>query len=110
MAKSRSKNQQNLYSVYKSQNRQAANRKRKLLKLQKAQPNNEQIKKALDNIKYRRCTPKVPTWSHTAIQKVMLFKTFTKGKHTNVPNMPDKDMFKLKSRAHIKGELVWQNS
>ena len=110
MAKTRSKNQQNIYASYKASNKQATNRKRKLLKLQKLQPNNEQITKALDNIKYRRHTPVTPTWSHTAINNAMLFKTFQRGGYATVTSMLEKDMFKLKARAHTKGELVWSNS
>ena len=54
-----------------------ANRKIKLLKLLKQQPNNEQIKDALTNIKYRRKKPKTQEWSKTAIRLAKLFKQFS---------------------------------
>jgi len=109
MAKSRSKQQGLHYAAYKAQNKQASNRKRKLLKLQKEQPNNEQIAAALQNIKYRRYTPKVQHWSHTAINTVMLFKTFKKGSQVVIPKVSDKQMFSLKERAHNQGEKIWNS-
>lgn len=106
-----------------------ANRKRKLLKLLKEQPNNEQIKDALTNIKYRRKTPKTQEWSKSAIQMAKLFKLFTgradwdlfssnpkvqsaalavhsKKDFNNLPE--GKVSFSLGARAHDKyGNLVW---
>ena len=107
--KTRSKQQGLHYAAYKAQNKQAANRKRKLLKLQKAQPNKEQIKSALNNIKYRRYTPKVQHWSHTAINDIMLSKTFEGKSSVNIHNMSDKQMFSLKERAHFQGEKIWKS-
>lgn len=109
MAKTRSKQQGLHYAAYKAQNKQAANRKRKLLKLQKEQPNNEQIQSALQTIKYRRYTPKVQHWSHTAIADAMLFKTFKKGSQVDIPKVSDKQMFSLKERAHYQGEKIWNS-
>ena len=106
-----------------------ANRKRKLLKLLKQQPNNEQIKDALTNIKYRRKTPKTQEWSKSAIQMAKLFKLFTgradwdlfssnpkvqaaalavhsKKDFSKLPE--GKVSFSLGARAHDKyGNLVW---
>jgi hypothetical protein len=106
-----------------------ANRKRKLLKLLKQQPNNEQIKDALTNIKYRRKTPKTKEWSKTDIHTAKLFKLFTgradwdlfssnpkvqaaaiamhsKKDFTKLPE--GKVSFSLGARAHDKyGNLVW---
>ena len=105
------------------------NRKAKLLKLLKQQPNNEQIKDALVNIKYRRKTPKSQEWSKTDIKLAKLFKEFTGradrdlfssnpkvqaialSKHStkDFRNLPEgKVSFSLGARAHDKyGNLVW---
>jgi hypothetical protein len=105
------------------------NRKRKLLKQLKLQPNNEQVKDALVNIKYRRKTPKTQEWSKTDIHIAKLFKEFTGradwdlfssnpkvqaaaiAKHStkDFHNLPkSKVTFSLGARAHDKyGNLVW---
>ncbi len=106
-----------------------ANRKTKLLKLLRQQPNNKQIETALANIKYRRKTPKTQEWSKTDIRLAQLFKEFTgradwdlfssnpkvqaaalavhsKKSWTNLPE--GKVSFALGARAHDKyGNLVW---
>jgi len=106
-----------------------ANRKRKLLKLLKQQPNNEQIKDALVNIKYRRKTPKNKEWSKTNIRIAKLFKQFTgradwdlfssnpkvqataismHSKKSFVKLPEGKVSFLLGARAHDKyGNLIW---
>ena len=113
----------------KSAGTMEANRKQKLLKLLKQQPNNEQIKDALTNIKYRRKTPKTQEWSKTDIQTAKLFKMFTGradwdlfssnpkvqaaaiARHStkDFRNLPEgKVSFSLGARAHDKyGNLVW---
>ena len=116
-------------SATKSAGTMEANRKRKLLKLLKQQPNNEQIKDALVNIKYRRKTPKNQEWSKTDIQTAKLFKQFTGradwdlfssnpkvqaaaiAMHSkkDFRNLPEgKVSFSLGARARDKyGNLVW---
>lgn len=106
-----------------------ANRKRKLLKLLKQQPNNEQIKDALANIKYRRKAPKNREWSHSDIRLAKLFKLFTgradrelfssnpkvqaaalqRHSQKDFANLPQgKVSFTLGARAHdALGRLVW---
>jgi hypothetical protein len=74
--KSKSKTAENYSALYKSSNRQASNRKRKLERQLKLQPNNEQVKLALKNIGYRRRTPTTPTWSASWIRVAKLFKEF----------------------------------
>lgn len=113
----------------KSSGTMEANRKRKLLKLLKQQPNNEQIKDALLNIKYRRKTPKTQEWSKSDIQTAKLFKEFTGRADWDLfssnpkvqasaiamhstktfSNLPEgKVSFLLGARAHDKyGNLVW---
>jgi hypothetical protein len=54
------------------------NRKRRLTRTLKQQPNNEQVKIALsENRGHKRKTPKNPFWSHTMIREAKLFKEFT---------------------------------
>lgn len=109
MAKTRSKHQKDLYVAYKSQNRFSTNRKRKLLKLQKEQPNNEQITTALATIKYRRKTPNTAQFSKTKIAQLTLASKVKKS--TVKFDKPfEKQMFKLGTRAHtINGEVFTWN-
>lgn len=74
MAKTSSKSKQAYYAQYKTTRRWEANRKRKLLKAQKLQPNNLQIATALQMIGYRRKTPTTRVWSAQWVQTAMLFK------------------------------------
>lgn len=62
---------------YKNSKRWEKNRRRKLEKLIKLHPNNEQLKTALSSIVYRRKTPKVRFWSSTRRNIAGLFKRFT---------------------------------
>lgn len=112
MAKTRSRHQKELYNAYKSQNRFAANRKRKLLKLQKQQPNNEQITAALANIKYRRKTPGTQMFTKTDIKVAMLKKEFSKKTPITTPKQTVKQMFSLGTRAHTNHgkEFPWLNT
>lgn len=52
------------------------NRKRKLLKQIKLQPNNANLPLALGNIHYRRKKPNKPMWSHGNIRLAKLWKLF----------------------------------
>jgi len=108
--KTRSKAEGLRYASYKAQNKHATNRKRKLLRLQKEQPNNEQLVTALATIKYRRYTPKVQHWSHTAIYFAKLMKDFKKQVNINVPKMTEKQMFSMKTRVTVKGVPFWNHS
>lgn len=55
-----------------------ANRKRRLTRTLKQQPNNEQVQLALSEPRgHKRKTPKNPYWSHTMIREAKLFKEFT---------------------------------
>ena len=126
-----SKSKQAYSALYKSSTRWATNRKIKLTRVLKQQPNNEQIKDALANIKYRRHTPTTKTvWSHSNIRLAKLFKEFTgrasvdlfssnpKVQFAALMYRPDWEKFKviesrvsfsLGARAHdSKGNLVWK--
>lgn len=128
MAKSRSKNAQNKYQAYKTEQRWLKNRRTKLEKLALKHPNNEDITKALKNLKYRRKTPKSPHWSKTAIAKARLLKEVEGkfnpkelykervvlsiiSKETHRPEKEHKDpknLYSLSSRAHTRqGEYPW---
>lgn len=72
--KSSSKGRQAQYSNYKTQERWKTNRRRRLLKAQKQQPENEEIKHALLNLKYRRRKPGAMGWSHTNKHMAQLIK------------------------------------
>jgi hypothetical protein len=76
MATKTSKGQEGYYARYKSGNVHAKNRKRKLERQLKLQPNNEQVKNALKDINYRRRTPGADGWSHSGIRMAKLFKEF----------------------------------
>lgn len=99
MAKTSSKHQQTLYALYKSENRFATNRKRKLLKQLKQHPNNEQIAVALNNIKYRRKAPKTSQFSKTKIAQLSLANK-VKRNMVVITKPIEKYMFKLGTRAH----------
>jgi len=131
MASSGSKAKQAYAALYKSSTRWATNRKIKLTRVLKQQPNNEKIKDALANIKYRRHTPTTKTvWSHGNIRLAKLFKEFTgraspdlfssnpKVQSAALTYRPDWDKWKaiegkvnfsLGARAHDpKGNLIWK--
>ena len=122
-------------SAYKT--RYEANRKRRLEKALKRNPENKQIQAALQNIGYRRKTPKNRVWSSQKRQLAQLFKIFTgkfnpeifsnnekisgpalftKGPYSepikqkpNEKRPPsEKQMFMLRNRAHDgRGNLIW---
>jgi hypothetical protein len=57
--------------------RTQANRKRRLERTLKAQPNNKQVELALSDTGTKRKAPITPQWSHSAIRLAKLFKEFT---------------------------------
>lgn len=57
--------------------RTQANRKRRLERTLKAQPNNKQVQLALLDTGTKRKAPNSPQWSHTAIRLAKLFKEFS---------------------------------
>jgi hypothetical protein len=64
------------YAKYKTAGTHATNRAKKLQRALKKHPNNEQILAALKDIRYRRGTPKNPTWSHSMIDMAKRVKRF----------------------------------
>ena len=76
MAQKTSKGQEGYYARYKSGNVQAKNRKKRLERALKRQPENAQIKQALLDIHYRRRTPGSDGWSASGIRMAKIFKEF----------------------------------
>lgn len=77
MAIKTSKNQEGYYSRYKANKTWEANRKRRLERVLKAQPNNLQVKAALKSMVYRRKTPTTRVWSASWIKVAKLIKQVT---------------------------------
>lgn len=77
MAKTTSKSKTAYYAAYKSSNRCVANRKRKLERTIKKQPNNEQAKNALADARRRRKTPTNTMWKASQKRVAQLIKQFT---------------------------------
>lgn len=116
---------------YKTSKRWERNRKNRLTKLLMENPNNKQLETALDNIRWRRGTPKTEFWSKTRIDTAMRFKRFVGKFHTEIfnnndkvsgpalmmpgkyskmryPSVNEKVMFQLGTRAHDSmGRTVW---
>lgn len=136
MASKTSKGQEGYYASYKAGNKHAKNRKTKLERQLKLQPNNEQVQNALKDIHYRRKTPTTSMWSHSQINTAKLFKEFcgnfdynifNSNQKTaieamiklgtvnnnfklpaNVANSPAAKLpYSLMARAHSAGKLVW---
>ena len=136
MAIKTSKSAEAYFARYKTANVYSTNRKRKLARTMKAQPNNTQLALALKNVtSYRRKTPKDAYWSHSMIETAKLYKRFVGVFDRNVftqkpedqeaarrvrnPNLfqePKKVLtnkkrineFSLAARAHDnQGNLVW---
>jgi len=74
---SKSKSAEKQSSVYKANRRWETNRKRRLERALKEQPNNEQIKIALKQMVYRRKTPVTRPWSASWVQAAKIIKLFT---------------------------------
>lgn len=73
----RSKSAENYSAQYKSGRKWETNRKRRLERVLKEQPNNEQVKAALKSMVYRRKTPTTAMWSHSWKKTAQLIKQFS---------------------------------
>ena len=112
----------------KSNSNTEANRRRRLERTIKAQPNNKQAQLALGDSKTKRKASNKREWSHSARRLAQLFKLFTgkapkelfssnrtiqdealrtiSGQRPAVPTQ--KIDFSIRARAHDKaGQLVW---
>jgi len=97
MAKGSSKAVAGAYSLYKATHKQKSNRTRKLEKQLKLQPNNEQVRKALLNVGYRRKTPNSPQWSSTSRHYAQLLASVVPDR----TKVTLKGMFSIETRARI---------
>lgn len=109
----RSKSQEAYASRYKS-TIFAANRKKKLERIVKEQPNNEKAAMALKDIHYRRGTPKTSVWSSSTKQAAALLASFAKNTNSSAQPRTDtisaKNMFSLKTRIRNAGNYIYCNS
>lgn len=108
MAQKTSKSNENYFSRYKQNGLYAKNRKRKLAKQLRLQPNNsKQVEEAIAVLtSYRRKTPLNPKWNPAAIAEVMIQKEFAKA-NKEVPVTKYRSLFSIGARAHNKGQPVW---
>lgn len=88
---------------YKTSNTYETNRKRKLARALRRNPENKQIELALKDKGMPRKTPKVPTWSPTAIRNAYLMKLFT-GKYNKDIFSNDMDQYVIAIKDR-NGEL-----
>jgi hypothetical protein len=74
MAGKTSKSQEGYYAKYKANKVWEKNRKLRLERVVKAQPNNQQAKDALGGMVYRRKTPGAHTWSHSEKRAAQIYR------------------------------------
>lgn len=74
MAAKTSKGKEAYYARYKSSGVYTKNRKRRLERALKRNPENEQIALALKDISYRRKKPSTQMWSHSARAQAQLLR------------------------------------
>lgn len=78
MAIKTSKSAEGYFAKYKTSNKEAQNRLKKLERQLKLQPGNTtQLTLAIKNIHHRRKTPVAPYWNHTMINTAKLMKEFS---------------------------------
>lgn len=130
--KTSSKSDQNYWSRYKSDKIWEVNRRKKLQRHLKVHPQDKIALKAIDNIKYRRKTPKEPFWTPGMVHIAKLFKhfagfvnkdmfnsnhkiqqdalnTYNKSKIVINVNQTSRVDFSIGARAHYKqGPLPWR--
>lgn len=82
--KSRSKTAEQYFSQYKTSKRWETNRKRKLAKVLKEQPTNQQVKDAMSGMVYRRKTPNTPQWSASAKRIAQMYKSIAGYFHRDI--------------------------
>lgn len=88
--KSKTNSKASQAALYESTKRWEKNRIRKLIRLALKHPNNKQLGKAVNNVSYRRKTPKNKIWSKTKIKIAGLFKKYVGKVDTNIFNNNEK--------------------
>lgn len=105
MANKSSKCQEAYYSTYKAQNKQAKNRKLKLERLLRKDPENQLLLEALSNVKYRRKTPVNPVWSASTRRLAVVLKSFIGYFDPDIlssnPKVSGEALQKLRSRRDV---------
>jgi hypothetical protein len=128
-----SKSQEAYYARYKT-SLFSKNRTRRLERVLKAQPNNEQVKMALKDIHYRRKTPNTTVWSASDKRLAQMLRSWTGGFDMNILNsnpkvasdalqglpsrqavkqddtLQNRHMFSLKTRIKVRGQLLFPTS
>lgn len=107
MAKARSKTAEAYFSTYKASKTWEKNRKRKLERALKEQPNNEQIKAAMGGMVYRRKTPNNREWSATWIRIAKIFKMFEGRFDRNIMSAkPETARAALQRQSKVSAEIL----
>jgi len=128
-----SKSQEAYYARYKV-SLFAKNRKRRLERVLREQPENEQVKMALKDIHYRRKTPNTTVWSASDKRMAQMLRSWTGGFNMNILNsnpkvasdalqslpsrppvgqddtLQNRHMFSLKARIKVRGQLLFPTS
>lgn len=102
MATAKTSSKANQASAYKANKTWETNRKKRLERTIRNQPNNEQAKLALKGMVYRRKTPGVAGWSATQIRAAKLFKEF-EGRFDRVFFSPDPKL----SQAWLQKQSIY---
>ena len=89
----------------------SANRRKKLTRVLKEQPLNEQAKTAISDIHYRRKTPNTSVWSASAKREAHLISSWPKQvKQMSTEGISAKHMFSLKARLHMKRDFLFSEA
>lgn len=99
MANKTSKSNENYFARYKTLGMRAKNKKLRLERELRRNPNNKNVEMALASIvSYGRKAPTTPKWTPTAISTAVLLRAFKKA-NKPVPQMP-RAPFSIGVRAH----------
>lgn len=109
MAKGKQSKSQEGYSARYKSTGYATNRKLRLQRTLKAQPENEQVKRALqDTMHYRRSTPKSSVWTASTKRMAQVLRSWTGGFDMNILNSNPKvaatALAGLPSRDKVKAD------
>lgn len=109
--KSKTNSKSSQASLYETTKRWEKNRTKKLTALALKHPNNKDLEKALNNISYRRKTPKSRVWSKTKIKVAQLFKRYVGRVDTAIFNNNEKISIPahFTSGPHSKTKYVQPN-
>ncbi len=107
MAKARSKTAEAYFSNYKSSKTWEKNRKRKLERTLKEQPNNKKVQEALSGMVYRRKTPNNREWSASWIRVAKIFKMFEGRFDRNIMSAnPEVARTALQRQSKVSAEIL----